>query len=60
MLQMKDMAVAQKTFVDDNDYHIWGLHFFNRNDRDVEFTADFNMISNPDVVFSYAKALLNL
>ncbi len=59
MLQMKEMAVTKKVYVDDNDYYIWGMHFFNRNDRDTEFTVDFNEISSPDVVFSYIKKLMD-
>lgn len=60
MLQMKDRAIAQKTFVDDNHYYVWGVHFFNRNDRDTEFTVDFEEIEKPDVVFSYAKNIMDL
>lgn len=60
MLQMRDMAVAKKTFVDDNHYYIWGLHFFNRADRDMEFRVDFDEISQPDVVFSYARKIADM
>lgn len=60
MLQMKDMAVAKKTFVDDNKYYIWGMHFFNRVDRGTEFTIDFDEISKPDVVFAYAKKIAEM
>lgn len=60
MLQMRDMAIAKKTFVDDNHYYIWGLHFFNRADRDMEFREDFDEISKPDVVLSYARKIADM
>lgn len=45
--QLKGKAVPVKTFVDDNNYHIWGFHFFNRDSRSKEFDADFEMLQNP-------------
>ena len=44
MLQMESKAVAVKTYVDDNDYKIWGFHFYNQIDRAVEFGADMSKI----------------
>ena len=41
LLQLKEDAVVVKTYVDDNRYHIWGLHFFNRDQRYSEFVNDF-------------------
>ena len=41
LLQMKENAVPVKMFVDDNDYRIWGLHFFNQDSRMKEFKSDF-------------------
>lgn len=45
LLQLKENAVAVKTYVDDNNYHIWGLHFFNREQRIAEFSTDFEGIT---------------
>lgn len=43
LLQMRDEAVPIKVFKDDNEYRIWGFHFFNTAARmrqiDVEFTG---------------------
>ena len=44
LLQLKENAVSVKTFVDDNEYHIWGLHFFNKEMRRTEFDADFETL----------------
>lgn len=46
LLQLKENAVAVKTYVDDNNYHIWGLHFFNREKRYSEFIHDFECVVN--------------
>lgn len=48
LLQLRENAVPVKTFVDDNSYHIWGFHFFNRDVRDSEFTADFELLKTLD------------
>lgn len=48
MLEIKDAAIPIKTFVDDNKYHIWGFHFFNRDERTVEIKEDFEMLSDPN------------
>lgn len=37
LLQMKTEAIPVKTFVDNNQYKIWGLHFFNQDTRMKEF-----------------------
>lgn len=42
LLQMRDSAIPVKQFRDDGDYRIWGLHFFNRDTRMVEFDQDFS------------------
>ena len=43
LLQLRDNAVPVKMFVDDNKYRIWGMHFFNQDNRmkvfDEEFTS---------------------
>ena len=46
----------------DNNYHIWGFHFFNRDVRGAEFSADFEMLQKPEdhlkVLNAYAKGLV--
>lgn len=44
LLDIEDNAIAQKTFVDDNSYKIWGFHFFNRDFRDSDFTEDMERL----------------
>ena len=62
LLQLKENAIPVKTFVDDNNYHIWGFHFFNRDLRGTEFSADFEMLQKPEehlkVLSAYAKGLV--
>ena len=41
LLQLKTEAVPTTIFVDDNDYKIWGLHFFNQENRMKEFDSEF-------------------
>ena len=63
LLQLKENAIPIKTFVDDNNYHIWGFHFFNRDVRGAEFSADFEMLQKPEdhlkVLNAYAKGIVN-
>lgn len=63
LLQLKENAIPVKTFVDDNNYHIWGFHFFNRDLRGTEFSADFEMLQKPEehlkVLNAYAKGLVD-
>ena len=40
LLQMKEMAIPVKKYVDDNKYRIWGFHFFNKNHRAMPFSED--------------------
>jgi type III restriction enzyme len=44
LLQMESTAAALKKFVDDNDYRIWGFHFFNQTERPSEFADDMRKI----------------
>lgn len=46
LLQLKDKAIPIKTFADDNNYHIWGFHFFNRDVRESKFNADFETLKD--------------
>ena len=41
LLQLKTEAVPVTVFVDDNDYKIWGFHFFNQENRMKEFDSEF-------------------
>lgn len=41
LLQLKNEAIPTTTYVDDNDYKIWGLHFFNQDRRMKEFDLEF-------------------
>ncbi|MCF2683201.1 DEAD/DEAH box helicase family protein [Faecalicatena contorta] len=62
LLQLKENAIPVKTFVDDNKYHIWGFHFFNRDVRGSEFSADLEMLQKTEehlkVLNAYAKGLV--
>lgn len=50
LLQLKDEAVPVKLFVDDNDYKIWGFHFFNQEHRMKEFDNEFSSLTGHKVV----------
>ena len=41
---MRGEAIPVTVFADDNDYKIWGLHFFNQEKRMKEFDEDFQAI----------------
>ncbi len=44
LLQLKTEAVPITIFVDDNDYKIWGFHFFNQDKRMKEFDSEFTAL----------------
>lgn len=44
LLQIQSCGVPTKTFADDNHYHVWGLPFFNQDNRMTEFSAGFSSI----------------
>jgi type III restriction enzyme len=44
LLKLEKEAIAVKTFVDDNEYHIWGFHFFNQDQRSKEFSEDMSKL----------------
>ena len=50
LLQIEQMSLPIKKFVDDNKYYIWGVHFYNRDQRMSEFNADFQSLCNQDDV----------
>lgn len=41
LLQLRDEAVPVTVFVDDNDYKIWGFHFFNQDHCMKELDSEF-------------------
>lgn len=44
LLELKEKSIPTITFADDNKYRIWGFHFFNKECRSVEFTADMETL----------------
>lgn len=46
LLDIEKQAVATKVFVDDNQYRIWGFHFFNNEMRVNEFDDDMKKVLN--------------
>lgn len=40
LLEIEGTAIPRKVYVDDNDYKIWGFHFFNQEIRHAEFDED--------------------
>lgn len=44
LFQLKTEAMPATVFVDDNDYKIWGLHFFNQDNRMKEFDSEFSAL----------------
>lgn len=44
LLEISSKAVAKKVFVDNNKYKIWGFHFFNRDNRSIEFASDMSKL----------------
>lgn len=45
LLQLKEAAVPVKIFKDDNEYKIWGFHFFNQENRMQEFDIEMEGLS---------------
>lgn len=44
LLELKNRAVPVVTFADDNEYKIWGFHFFNTECRVGEFNSDMESL----------------
>ena len=44
LLELEEKAVATKMFVDDNQYRIWGFHFYNEAKRMLEFADDMKKL----------------
>ena len=53
LLQLKDEAIPVTVFVDDNDYKIWGFHFFNQDTRMSEFDRDMQTLTR-NVHYTYS------
>ena len=43
-LQLRKEAVPVKMFADDNNYKIWGFHFFNWDNRLADFDGEFTQL----------------
>ena len=48
LLQIKSRGIAAKTFADDNQYHIWGLPFFNVENRMADFSKEFLLLEKKE------------
>ena len=44
LLEIEEKAIPTKVYVDDNNYRIWGLHFFNQEIRSKEFSEDMERL----------------
>lgn len=44
LLEIENKSVATKIFVDDNQYRIWGFHFYNEAHRMNEFSSDMSRL----------------
>ncbi|KHL91638.1 methylase [Paenibacillus sp. IHB B 3415] len=44
LLSLEKDAIPVTKFTDDNNYKIWGFHFFNQEQRIKEFTEDMNRL----------------
>ena len=44
LLQLESRSIPVKRFVDDNDYRIWGFHFFNQDVRMTDFDAEISSL----------------
>ena len=44
LLQLREEVIPTVKYVDDNEYKIWGLHFFNQDSRKKEIDAEFTAL----------------
>ena len=62
LLSLEANAVAKKKFVDDNEYKIWGFHFFNQDTRVKEFSDDLARLTQASMYkkdyYHYTEPLL--
>jgi type III restriction enzyme len=49
LLQMEKEAIPVKTLVDDSEYKIYGLHFFNQDTRMKEFDAEMQNLTGTNI-----------
>jgi type III restriction enzyme len=49
LLQMKSKAIPVKNYVDDNEYKIWGLHFFNQDTRMKDFDKEMQDLTETSI-----------
>jgi type III restriction enzyme len=49
LLQMKSKAIPVKNYVDDNEYKIWGLHFFNQDTRMKDFDKEMQDLTGTSI-----------
>ena len=49
LLQMKSKAIPVKKYVDDNEYKIWGLHFFNQDTRMKDFDKEMQDLTGTSI-----------
>lgn len=54
-MQLKDNAFPVKTFVDDNNYHIRGFHFVNRDVQGTELKTDIETLKDIDTLGKIIK-----
>ncbi len=61
LLQLKENAEPVKIFKDDNDYRIWGFHFFNQENRMQDFDIDMMGVVKGvgKHILAYADAIEN-
>jgi len=45
LLQIEKQGIPKKTFADDNKYFIWGFPFFNKTNREKEYSAAFKRLA---------------
>lgn len=44
LLQIEKLSIPVVKFADDNNYKIWGFHFYNEQNRNVEFEKDMEKL----------------
>ena len=56
LITIKDEAIPTKVLADDNDYKIWGFHFYNSVNHSNEFDDDFKtLIEEEEVTYDDAN-----
>jgi len=55
LLQLKDEAVPVTVFVDDNDYKIWGFHFFNQDTRMGDFDKEMMSLTHKPIIYDLSE-----